>query len=119
VISNVQAGKTLTITTGGDSNGDTNTSTDRPPSVGRNTLTGPNLLTADIRFSRDIALYKDRAALKLIFEAFNVTNRANYNAITTSQYNFSAGKFTPNPAFLAPTSTFDPRILQLAAKITF
>jgi hypothetical protein len=75
----------------------------------------------DIRVTRDIALYKERAALKLIFEAFNVTNRVNFNAITTSQYSFSAatGIFTPNAAFLAPTSSFDPRILQLAAKITF
>ena len=119
VISNVQSGKTITATVGGDPNNDTNTSTDRSPYVGRNTITGPNYLTADIRFTRDIALYKERVALRLIFEAFNVTNRANYNAITSSQYNFSAGKFTPNAAFLAPTSTFDPRILQLAAKITF
>ena len=26
---------------------------------------------------------------------------------------------TPNATFLTPTTTFDPRILQLAAKITF
>ena len=107
-----------TATVGGDPNGDNNTSTDRAPYVGRNTITGPNLLTADIRVSRDIR-FTERAALKLIFEAFNVTNRANYNAITTGQYNFSAGKFTPSTTFLAPTSTYDPRIIQLAAKIIF
>jgi hypothetical protein len=52
---------------------------------------------------------------------FNVTNRANFNAITTAQYNFNATTrvFTPNTTFLFPTSTFDPRILQLAAKVTF
>ena len=31
----------------------------------------------------------------------------------------SAGRFTPTTNFLVPTSTYDPRILQLAGKITF
>jgi outer membrane receptor protein involved in Fe transport len=121
LIANVQSGRPLTATVGGDPNGDTNTSTDRPPYVGRDTYTGPNLLTADIRLTRDIALYKDRAALRLMFEAFNVTNRANFNSINTAQYNFNATTrvFTPNSTFLAPTTTYDPRILQLAAKVTF
>jgi outer membrane receptor protein involved in Fe transport len=121
MIANVQSGRPLTATVGGDPNGDTNTSTDRPPYVGRDTYTGPNLLTADIRLTRDIPLYRDRAALRLMFEAFNVTNRANFNAITTAQYNFNATTrvFTPNATFLTPTTTYDPRILQLAAKITF
>jgi hypothetical protein len=121
LIANVQSGRTLTASVGGDPNGDTNTSTDRPPYVGRNTYTGPNFATADIRFTRDIRLYRERAALRLIFEAFNVTNRANFNSITTAQYNFNGTThvFTPNTTFLAPTTTFDPRILQLAAKVTF
>ncbi len=73
------------------------------------------------RLTRDSPLYRERAALQLIFEGFNVTNRANFNNITTAQYNFSAATrvFTPNAAFLTPTTTYDPRILQLAAKITF
>jgi hypothetical protein len=121
LIANLQSGRPLTATVGGDPNGDTNTSTDRPPYVGRDTYTGPNLLTADIRLTRDIRLYRERAALRLMFEAFNVTNRANFNSITTAQYNFNATTrvFTPNATFLTPTTTYDPRILQLAAKITF
>lgn len=120
-IANVQTGRPLSATAGGDPNGDTNTATDRPPYVGRNTYTGPNFATVDIRFTRDIPLYRDRAALRLIFEAFNLTNRANYNAINTAQYNYSntTRVFTPNATFLTPTTTFDPRILQLAAKIIF
>mgnify|MGYP001263466343 CR=1 FL=1 len=91
------------------------------PGVGRNTLNGPGLATVDARFTRDIRLYRERVGLKLIFEAFNLTNRANYNAVTVSQYNYNNATrvFTPNPAYLQRTSTFDPRILQLAAKITF
>jgi len=121
IISTVQSGRPLAATVGGDPNGDTNTATDRTPYVGRNTYAGPNFASADARFTRDIPLYRDRAVLRLMFEAFNVTNRANFNAITTAQYNFTAATrvFTPNAAFLARTSTFDPRILQLAAKITF
>jgi hypothetical protein len=120
LISTVQSGRPLTIGVGGDPNGDTNTASDRPPFVGRNTITGPNLLLADMRFSRDIRFH-ERASLKLIFEAFNVTNRANYLNITTSQYNYNntTRVFTPNATFLAPTSTLDPRILQLAAKLSF
>ena len=118
LIANVQSGRPLTATVGGDPNGDTNTATDRPPYVGRNTYTGPNLLTADIRFTRDIPLYRDRAALRLMFEAFNVTNRANFNAITTAQYNFNATTrvFTPNATFLAPTTTYDPTNLAVSGE---
>ncbi len=120
LIANVQSGRPLTISAGGDPNNDLNTSTDRAPGVGRNTLNGPSFETVDIRFTRDIRIH-DRTSLKLIFEAFNVTNRANYSTITTSEYSFSNAtfKFTPNSSYLARTATFDPRILQLAAKITF
>ena len=121
LISTIQSGKPLTATVGSDPNNDTNTSTDRPPYVGRNTFEGPGFSQQDIRVTRDIVLYRERASLRLIFEAFNVFNRANFNAITTSQYGFNSTTkvFTPNASFLTPTSTFDPRILQLAAKITF
>ena len=78
LISSVQSGRPLTITAGGDPNGDTNTASDRPPYVGRNTLTGPKFASVDLRFTRDIAV-KERATLRLIFEAFNLTNRPNFN----------------------------------------
>jgi hypothetical protein len=118
IISNVQTGRALTATVGGDPNGDLNTSTDRPPTIGRNAIIGPNFMTADIRVSKNIPL-GERVGLRLIFEAFNVTNRANYSTINTAQYSFSGGVFTPNASFLQRTATFDPRILQLAAKISF
>lgn len=119
-IANVQSGRPYTIAVGSDPNNDLNTGTDRPPYVGRNTYQGPSFQTVDIRFTRDFRFH-ERAALKLMFEAFNLTNRANFSGITTSQYNFNATTrvFTPNSSYLARTSTSDPRILQLAAKITF
>jgi outer membrane receptor protein involved in Fe transport len=120
-IASIQSGRPYTATVGGDPNGDGNTRTDRAPSVGRSTIDGPGFAAVDIRFTRDIRLYRERVGLKLMFEAFNLTNRANFSSITTSQYNFSATTqvFTPVSTFLLPTATFDPRILQLAAKITF
>jgi hypothetical protein len=77
-------------------------------------------MTVDMRFSRDFGIY-EHARLRMMFEAFNVTNRANYSSINTTQYTFNAATFafTSNPAFLSRIATFDPRILQLAAKFTF
>jgi len=119
-IANIQSGRPYNITVGGDVNNDGNSSTDRPPYVGRNTLNGPNFAAVDIRFSRDIPIY-ERARLRLMFEAFNLTNRANFSSIFTSQYNFNAATrvFTPVANFGARRFTFDPRILQLSAKFTF
>ena len=92
---------------------------DRVPGVGRNTIRGPGFATADVRLTRDIPLYKERVVLRLIGEAFNVTNRANFNNIVNTQYTFSGGFYRPTTNFLFASTTFDPRILQLAAKITF
>jgi hypothetical protein len=117
----MQSGRPLTATVGSDPNGDGNTATDRPFGIGRNTIEGPGFVTLDLRISRDIHLYRERVSLKLLGEAFNLTNRVNFLNINTGQYAFNATTrvFTPNTAFMTPTSTFDPRILQLGARITF
>jgi hypothetical protein len=125
MITSIQSGRPLTATVGsGDPNNDQNSATDRFPGIGRNTLQGPEYMNVDIRFSKNIPLYKERVGLKLIFEAFNLTNRANFTSLLTSQYTFASATrvFTPVSTFLtAPSSnaTADPRIMQLAAKITF
>ena len=107
-ITQLQSGRPFTQTAGSDTNNDGNTRTDRPLFVGRNTIDGPGFASVDLRFTRDIGI-REGARLRLIFEAFNLTNRANYSTILT----------TPGPTYLTPTATFDPRILQLAAKFTF
>ena len=119
-ISQVQSGRPYNAGVSGDENNDGNTSNDRPPYVGRNTITGPKFMTADLRFTRDIQI-REQVRLRLIFEGFNITNRANYTSINTTQYNFNAATraFTTNSAFLSRTATGDARILQLAAKFTF
>ncbi|MEI9811344.1 MAG: hypothetical protein WDO18_01135 [Acidobacteriota bacterium] len=81
----------------------------------------PAFLNADVRLTRDIT-FRERVKLRLMFEAFNVTNRANFSAINTAAYTYTAASalLTPVTNFKAKTgSTSDPRILQLAAKITF
>jgi hypothetical protein len=79
LISSLQSGRFYSATIGGNSdvNNDGNTRNDRPPYVGRNTFEGPGYAAVDLRVSRDILLYHERAKLRLIFEAFNLTNRVN------------------------------------------
>jgi len=122
-LTTLQSGRFFSPTVGGNSdvNNDANTRNDRSPFVGRNTIEGPGFATVDVRFTKDIPLVKDRARLRLIFEAFNLLNHPNFSSILTTQYNFTSATrvFSPAAGFLSPTDTFDPRIMQLAAKITF
>lgn len=124
LITNVQSGRYFSSTIGGNSdvNNDGNTRTDRVPFEGRNIYKAPNFATVDFRFTRDIDLMKDsKAKLRLIFEAFNLTNRANFTSFLTTPYNFNSATrvFTPVTTFRQMTDTADPRIIQVAAKITF
>jgi hypothetical protein len=125
-IAQIQSGRhfnQVVNTTGGgiDLNNDGNSSTDRVPGVGRNTITGPNFETVDIRVSRDLPFFAERVRVRLIGEAFNATNRANFNGIQNSRYAFNSitNTFTNRTDYLRTLSTFDPRILQLAVKIIF
>ncbi len=119
-ITQLQSGRPFTINAGNDPNNDGNSRTDRPPYVGRNTLDGPGFASVDVRFARDLSIW-ERARLRLMFEAFNLTNRANFSSILTAQYNYNATTrvFAPAAGFGTPTATSDPRILQLSAKFTF
>lgn len=122
LISNVQSGRLFSATVGSDPNNDGNTATDRPPGISRNTLGAPAFMTADVRVTRDIQLMGERVKLRIIAEAFNVTNRANFSALNTAAYTFNATTrvLTPTTNFGTVTgTTSDPRILQLAGKITF
>jgi len=59
--------------------------------------------------------------LRLIGEAFNSLSRANYSGLQTAPYSFNATTrvLTPWTNYLNNTASFDPRILQIAARITF
>jgi hypothetical protein len=122
-LTTLQSGRFLSPTVGGNSdvNNDGNTRNDRSPYVGRNTIEAPGFATVDIRFTKDIPLLTERARLRLIFEGFNLFNHPNFSSILTTKYNFSSSTrvFSPAAGYLSPTDTYDPRIIQLAAKITF
>ena len=120
IISQVASGRHFNATVGSDPNDNSQTATDRPPGVGRNNIEGPGFATADVRISRVIRL-GERMQLRLIGEGFNVTNRSNLNNFNRGQYTFNAATrvFTPTTNFLIRTGSAAPRILQLAAKITF
>jgi hypothetical protein len=116
---------------GFDLNNDTNARTDRVPGVGRNTFRGFNFVSADLRLTREIR-FGEQVKLHLIAEAFNLLNRANFRTISlggalpsvnaiqfTAGTGAHAGKLVRRPDFGTPNETFDPRIIQLAAKIVF
>ncbi len=121
-IAQLQSGQPVSIGATGDPGNDGNNVNDRAPLAGRNTLTGPELETWDLRLTRDIAV-RETMRLRLIFEGFDITNRANFATIQNNQYAFRNGVFTPNANYLSKL-TMQPagvgsRVLQLAAKFTF
>jgi hypothetical protein len=121
-IAQAQSGRAMSATVSGDPNNDGNTSNDRVPFLGRGTVEGPGLAAVDLRLTRDIPI-RERARLRLMFEAFNLTNRSNFYTIQTNLYTFRAGVFTPTTNYLIPQTNLPEglgaRALQLAAKFTF
>jgi len=121
-IAQLQSGQPFSVTVSGDAGNDGNNNNDRAPLLGRNTITGPGLAVWDLRLTRDVPLC-ERARLRLIFEGFDFTNRANFATIQTNQYSYRTGVFTPTTNFLARLSMqpagVGSRVFQLAAKITF
>jgi len=121
-IAQLQSGAPYSIGVTGDPGNDANNSNDRAPLIGRNTMTGPELATWDLRLTRDVP-FTERARLRLIVEGFDLTNRANFAGVQGNQYAFRNGVFTPNANFLQKL-TMQPqgvgsRVFQLAAKFTF
>ncbi len=120
-ILSAQSGRWLTARSNVDLNNDGNRFSDRSPGFGRNTIEGPGFASLDMRISKDVFLGNERVKLRLMGEAFNSLNRANFSAIQQTPYNYNATtrEFTRVANFLAPTATFDPRILQIAARFSF
>jgi outer membrane receptor protein involved in Fe transport len=120
-IVSLQSGTWFSATTNVDLNNDGNRYTDRSPGYGRNTIEGPGLATVDLRISKTFPLGREDWQLRLIGEAFNAFNRANFTTVqqTFANYDTASRTFIPNPGFLQPTGTADPRILQIAARLSF
>jgi hypothetical protein len=116
-----------------DLNNDGNLASDRTPGLGRNTFTLPNSVSLDTRLTRAFRLKNERRRLDFSWEGFNIFNRGNVTAVRTQQFAASmnaalCGAGVPQclvplvtglNAFGTPTDSSGPRIMQLAARLSF
>jgi hypothetical protein len=110
---------------GYDWNGDGKNS-DRAPGVGRFTEDGPDFASLNLRVTYRVPFW-DRAGMDLMFEAFNLFNRTNYDVNSLLNGEFLSGPTlanpalaaTPNPRFGQYTNTLPAREFQLGARFTF
>ena len=108
-----QTGQPYTGMATSDLNNDLNTRSDRAPGFPRNSFRLPSQFSVDPRVTKTFELAPVR--LQLIAEAFNLLDRKNVSAVRTA--------YTPTSTLLtgfgSPTSSSGPRIVQLAAKLSF
>ncbi|MEO8053277.1 MAG: hypothetical protein ABI833_22990, partial [Acidobacteriota bacterium] len=85
--------------------------------IGRNAGVGSDLFVVNARLSRSFAL-RERLRLEVIAEAFNLLNHRNN---LTRNGTFGAGAYPTNPSFSFGqiTAVNDPRVAQLALRMTF
>lgn len=95
------------ITTGSDDNGDLAVN-DRPLGVSRNSARGASAWQLDMRLSKVLSVGRQR--MELLAEVFNVTNQRNWTAFD--------GVVT-NATFGGPTSSGDPRQIQVGLRVDF
>lgn len=103
----------LNILLGTDRNNDTNAN-DRPVGVGRNTGTGFNYASLDLRLSRRVR-FTEQTGIEAIIEGFNVLNRANLQLPNNV---FGTGA-TPLASFRRPNAADNPRQLQFGLRLSF
>jgi hypothetical protein len=54
-----------------------------------------------------------------VWEAFNLTNRPNFTAVDNTLYTLSGSTLAANPLFGRRTAQAGPRMMQVAARLTF
>jgi hypothetical protein len=131
----VGSGRPVNPTISGDANQDGNSTNDRLPGASRNSILGPDYATTDMRITRRL-YFGDHIKLDLIIESFNLLNRDNKRVqITEDGLQSNTAKFVklskqlginyfpghyqrPSNPFRA-TSSYAPRQLQMALKMTF
>jgi outer membrane receptor protein involved in Fe transport len=101
-----------------DLNNDGNRFNDLAPGTRRNAFRLPAIVTLDPRIAREIPL-RGSVRAQLIWEAFNLLNRANFNAAVMSRYTVRESTLVPTTAFGEPQSSAGERIMQLALRVTF
>jgi hypothetical protein len=78
-------------------------------SVPRNFLRGPGRFNFDLSVSKSTAI-TERTKIELRADVFNIFNQAQFQNPNTT---------ITDPTFGQITNTYDPRIIQLAARFTF
>ncbi|MGH9544342.1 MAG: carboxypeptidase regulatory-like domain-containing protein [Terriglobales bacterium] len=119
------SGHPFNLLTGADINGDNHFTNDRPPGAPRNSGSGPNYATFDLRLSKSIKL-GETSGLRFTAEGFNILNRTNYGSVN----NVVGADFAPpfnvhGTASLLPsqplafTAALPRRELQLGVRLSF
>jgi hypothetical protein len=101
------------VQTGTDRNNDT-TVNDRPAGVARNSASGFDSATVDVRVSRRFVL-SGRLTVEAAVEAFNALNRTNLQIPN----NIYGPGIVPLPTFGQATAAGDPRQLQIGLRFRF
>jgi hypothetical protein len=114
----VQSGQPYSAYVATDIDRDLNRFNDVAPGTTRNEFRYPKQMSLDPRLARSIGLGGTRE-LMLIWEAFNLLNRANYNVVSQNLYSAVGTTLTRSPQFGQFIAQNDPRIMQLAVKVSF
>jgi hypothetical protein len=85
--------------------------------IGRNVGVGNDFFGVNARVNRDFRL-TERLRLEGLVEAFNLLNHRN-NLISNGAFGAGAYPSGPAPTFGQITAVNDPRVLQMALRITF
>ena len=80
--------------------------------AGRNTVRLPMFYQMDFAVTKDFA-FRERYKLQFRSEFFNLTNRTNFQVLNRDFSNRNSA------AFGRFSSTFDPRLVQLALRLNF
>jgi hypothetical protein len=86
---------------------------DRAPGLARNSFRAFDYAAIDLRVSRIIPFGGKR--VELVAEVFNILNRTNFDSVNGA---YGLGP-APRSTFASPTSAYDPRQMQIGAKVTF
>jgi hypothetical protein len=113
----VESGRPFNVFAGFDANGDGNPLSDRPGTLGRNTLIGPGYASVDVRVARPFK-FTERLSSELSFDFFNLFNRVNIRDINTF-YGGANLNLPPAPGFGTPRDVLNPRQIQFSLKLKY
>lgn len=114
-----QAGRRFNVFAGADANGDGNPLSDRPETLGRNTLIGPKFSSFDLRVAR-LVRFNERVSADFSVDFFNLFNRTNITDLNTVYGGINLS-LPSNPllGFGTPRDVSNPFQVQYGVKLRF